>query len=83
MARGFESKDVEFQQAEAERSRQLAPALSPEARDRQAEIRTVELALVRARAEQQATTSPVRQQMLARAIADLERQLTDAADISR
>ena len=33
MARGFESKDVEFQQSEAERPKSAKPALTPEERD--------------------------------------------------
>ena len=49
MARGFESKDVEFQQAEAEREKTFGPALTPEERDAQSKRGTIELALTRAR----------------------------------
>ena len=51
MARGFESKDVEFQQSEAERPKSLRPRLTPEERDAQARRQTLELALSRAQTE--------------------------------
>jgi hypothetical protein len=75
MARGFESKDVEFQQAERERGQQLGRALTPEQRDAQASRRTIELALARARADLAAARTPAHQRMLAAAIETLERQL--------
>jgi hypothetical protein len=75
MARGFESKDVEFQQAERERGQQLGPALTPEQRDAQARRQTIELALARARADLAAARTPAHQRMLAAAIETLERQL--------
>ena len=75
MARGFESKDVEFQQAEAERRAVPVEALSADERARQASRHTVELALTHARQELAATTSPIRRDTLSRAIADLERQM--------
>ena len=75
MARGFESKDVEFQQAERERGQQLGRALTPEHRDAQARRQTIELALARARADLAAARTPAHQRMLAAAIETLERQL--------
>ncbi len=75
MARGFESKDVEFQQAERERGRQLGRALTPEERDAQARRQTIELALARARADLAAARTPAHKRMLAAAIETLERQL--------
>jgi hypothetical protein len=75
MARGFESKDVEFQQAERERGQQLGRALTPEQRDAQARRQTIELALARARADLAAARTPAHQRMLAAAIETLERQL--------
>ena len=75
MARGFESKDVEFQQAERERGQRLGRALTPEQRDAQAKRRTIELALARARADLAAARTPAHQRMLAAAIETLERQL--------
>jgi hypothetical protein len=76
MARGFESKDVEFQQAEKERGRQLGRALTPEERDAQAARQTITLALARARADLAAARTPAHQRMLTEAIAALERQLS-------
>jgi hypothetical protein len=75
MARGFESKDVEFQQAEAERVKKLGRALTPEEREAQSKRQTIVLALARARADLTAARTPAHQRMLADAIAALERQL--------
>jgi hypothetical protein len=75
MARGFESKDVEFQQAEKERGRQLGRALTPEERDAQARRQTIALALARANADVAAARTPAHKKMLADAIAALEQQL--------
>jgi hypothetical protein len=75
MARGFESKDVEFQQAERERGRQLGRALTPEERDAVEKRRTIELALARAKADLAAARTPAHKRMLAGAIETLERQL--------
>ena len=76
MARGFESKDVEFQQEERERGRQLGRGLTPEERDAQGMRHTIELALARARADLAAARTPAHRRMLAAAIAALEQQLT-------
>ena len=51
MARGLESKDVEFQQAEAERGHMPRRALTPEEREALNRRRTVELSLARAKAD--------------------------------
>jgi hypothetical protein len=75
MARGFESKDVEFQQAEAERQKISRPALTPEQRDAQGKRRTIELALARARSDLASASSPAHRQMLTSAIQSLEEQL--------
>ena len=75
MARGFESKDVEFQQAEAEREKTLGRALTPGERDAQTRRRTIELSLTRARADLAAARTPAHKRMLAHAIAALEQQL--------
>jgi hypothetical protein len=79
MARGFESKDVEFQQAEAERARTLRPALSPEQRAVEAQRKTVELALARKRVELGAARSDAHRRTLAAAIDALEQELTRLA----
>ena len=75
MARGFESKDIEFQQAEAEREKTLGRALTPEEREAQSRRRTIELALARARADLSTARTPGHKRMLAEAIAALEQQL--------
>ena len=75
MARGFESKDVEFQQAEAERPRGRGPALTALERQEQDRQRTIAMALSNARAELASATNPAHQDMLKQAIAALEQQL--------
>jgi hypothetical protein len=75
MARGFESKDVEFQQAEKERGKSLGRALTPEERDAEARRQTIALALARAKADLAAARTPAHRRMLADAIAALEQQL--------
>jgi len=76
MARGFESKDVEFQQAEAERRSPAGRALSAADRDEVVRRRSVELALARSRGDLAKATSVTHRKMLEQAIAELERQLT-------
>ena len=80
MARGFESKDVEFQQAEAERRSTFRPALTPEEREAQDQRRTVELSLTRVKAELSAARTPGHRRMLTDAIAALERQLAGGGE---
>jgi hypothetical protein len=77
MARGFESKDVEFQQAEAERMRKAAkaPTLTPEQRAADAERKTIELALARKRAELAAARTEAHRRMLTAAIDALQQEL--------
>ena len=75
MARGFESKDVEFQQAEAERRKSSVRAFTAEERRRDTRQRTIELSLVRARHELMNAVRPAHRAMLERAIGDLEAQL--------
>jgi hypothetical protein len=75
MARGFESKDVEFQQAEAERTKTRLPARTPEEREALDRRQTLELALARAEADLTAATSSAHRQMLEQAIAALRHRL--------
>jgi hypothetical protein len=75
MARGFESKDVEFQQAEAERAKTLGRALTTEEREAQERRHTIQLALTRARADREAARSDGHRRMLDAAIAALQDQL--------
>ena len=78
MARGFESKDVEFQQAEKERVSRKGPELTAEERDAQAKRRTLELALTRAKADLAVARTDAHKRMLAEAIDALERQLASS-----
>ena len=66
MARGFESKDVEFQQAEAERRKRSVRELSADEREAQARRTTIELALARARADLAAARRAAHRRMLDR-----------------
>jgi hypothetical protein len=75
MARGFESKDVEFQQAEAERRTAPGRAMTDAERAEAARRRSIELALARSRRELANATAPAHRHMLELAIADLESQL--------
>jgi hypothetical protein len=75
MARGFESKDVEFQQAEAERGRTLKPPMTPAEREAQNRRRTRELALIKARADFEAARSEAHRRMLEAAVSALQAQL--------
>jgi hypothetical protein len=80
MARGFESKDVEFQQAEAaERGRPGRQALTAAERDHASRRGTIELALARARVELAGASSPHYRRMLQAAIADLEARLSETS----
>jgi hypothetical protein len=75
MARGFESKMVEFQQEEAARGRSKAVALSPDEQARASRRRSLELARTRAAADLARATAPAHRQMLEQAIAALDEQL--------
>jgi hypothetical protein len=82
MARGFESKDVEYQQQQAEAVRGSSSgqqAMTAEERDTQARRRTMQLALARARADLKAARSDAHKRMLTAAIATLEQQLAAQA----
>jgi hypothetical protein len=77
VARGFESKDVEFQQAEAERAQANAARPAPSAAEREAAAarRSLELALADLRRQHAAATHPRHREMLEHAIHDLEARL--------
>jgi len=76
MARGFESKDVEFQQAEAERTKDNSSRiLTPEERAAKVRRDTIALSLARARADLASARSAAHRDMLTQAIAALEDQL--------
>ena len=75
MARGFESKMVEFQQEEAARAKSGAKPLSAEEQARQARRAGLELARSRAVADLERATAPAHRKMLEQAIAALDDQL--------
>jgi hypothetical protein len=79
MARGFESKMVEFQQEEAQRDRPKAAALTPDQQARLARRRGLELARARALADLERATVPAHRAMLQQAIAALDDQLSAEA----
>jgi hypothetical protein len=84
MARGFESKDVEFQQAEAaERGRSGRRELTAAERDEASRRQTVELSMARVRAELARASSPHHRQMLESAITDLEARLSELSTAGR
>ena len=75
MVRGFESKDVEYQQAQAERPRPGRRALTPAERDIETKRRNLEMALTKARAERTSASNQAHRHMLDLAIQALELQL--------
>ncbi len=77
MARGFDSKSVEYQQEEALRSRQEKKGrpLSEEERARLQRRQTLNLARARTAADLARAASPAQQEMLKRAIAALDAEL--------
>ena len=76
MARGWESKSVESQQADRVGSSVRRPAVTPEARAREARREALTLALARVREELAGATRPPHRAMLERAIAALETQIS-------
>ena len=80
MARGFESKDVEYQQAEAERVKTLAPETSAADRETLVQRRTLELSLARVEADRRAATAPAHCRMLDEAITALRTRLDAMRD---
>jgi hypothetical protein len=64
MARGWESKSVESQQDDAERTRRLEPELTDDERARLHQRRTLELALAQTQAELGAACRAAHRDML-------------------
>jgi hypothetical protein len=77
MARGFESKMVEFQQEEAARGRSKAEPLSPEEQVRQTRRAGLQLARTRAVTDLASARRPAHKAMLEQAIKALDDQLGD------
>lgn len=75
MARGWESKAVEAQQADTERPSRSRPARTAEERARDERRRTLELARTRAAAELTNASAPAHRRMLEDAIDALDAQL--------
>jgi len=75
MARGFESKMVEFQQEEAARAKKPIEQLTADEQTRRARRASLELARTRAAADLERATAPAHRKMLEQAIAALEQQL--------
>ena len=80
MARGFESKDVEFQQAEAAARKAPKPSSTPEQRETAARRRTIELGLNKLRGDLARAANPAHRQMLQQAIEDLEQRLREVEE---
>jgi hypothetical protein len=75
MARGFESKMVEFQQEEAARARPTAERLTPEEQQARAKRQGLELTRARAAADLERATIPAHRRMLEQALAAIDDQL--------
>jgi hypothetical protein len=75
MARGWESKSVESQQADRERDRTRQAPVSAEAARRSAERRTLEISRARAQADLARATAPAHRAMLESALRALDEQL--------
>ena len=64
MARGFESKAVESQQEEAQRTRTFRPELSTEEKERETKRAGLRLALAQTQSEMGAACRPAHREML-------------------
>lgn len=82
MARGFDSKSVEYQQEEAQRSREQGTErpLSEEERARAQRQATLALARARTAADLRASDAPVQRAMLRRALRALDEELASLGD---
>jgi len=77
MARGFESKSVESQQEEAQRSKSMKPALTAEEKERQSRKATLELALAQTQSEMTAACKPAHREMLKLKLEAIQAQIRD------
>lgn len=77
MARGFESKMVEFNQEEAARGRSASEPRSPEEQARMTRRASLELARTRAVSDLRGATRPAHRAMLEQAITALDAQLAE------
>ncbi|MGH9349220.1 MAG: hypothetical protein ACRD26_18350 [Vicinamibacterales bacterium] len=77
MARGWESKAVEAQQADAATRSRTGPPISRDEASRRAHLGTLLLARARAEADLRAATADAHRSMLERAIVDLDRRIAE------
>ena len=77
VARGWESKNIEAQQAEREQDTKAATPVSLEESQRLARRRTLELTRARALADLAAAKSPQHREMLESAVRALDEQLRE------
>lgn len=77
MARGWESKAVEAQQAEAGRAVPMSPPLTAAERERRHQAQSLTLALAEATSQLQAACRPVHRDMLRQRIAALQARLAE------
>ena len=77
MARGFESKSVESQQEEAQRSRTVRPPVTPEEQARQSRRAGLELALAQTQSEMTAACRPAHREMLKLRLEAIQAQIRD------
>jgi hypothetical protein len=75
MARGWESKSIESQQADAAADRGKKAALSPEALAAESRRRELTLARARVAADLERASVAAHRQMLRRALADLDARI--------
>ena len=77
MARGFESKSVESQQEESQRTKTLRPAMTAEEKEREARRQGLELALAQTQAELGAACQPAHREMLKLRLDAIRAQIED------
>jgi hypothetical protein len=75
MARGFESKQVESQQEEAQRKKTPGRALTPEEARQLDRRRTLELSRARLLGDLERASNPAHRRMLEQALAAVDEQL--------
>jgi hypothetical protein len=76
MARGWESKNVEDQQAEAARERAIGPPKTPEQMERAARRGNLQLSRARTLSDLQTACNPQHRALLERTLAHLDAELT-------
>ncbi|HEX6162820.1 MAG TPA: hypothetical protein VFZ31_05620 [Vicinamibacterales bacterium] len=77
MARGFESKSVESQQEEAQRTKITRPPMSAEEQAREARKKGLELALAQTQSEIAAACRPAHRDMLKLKLEAIQAQIRD------